>query len=170
MTSPMSQFTTNRRTSFVRSPHHMKRYVTSSARLYSATASRKLVASGQVCISVIPTSRFDGLLLRIVLCVVDLKLPRRQLGEKLLEGRSPQREEVTSCWKLAPRCWKLVCTPPCFHTTASEFLPLLLGCFPSHVVEQERDRHGSHRFHQRAQSGRRRWAHGLFACAQHRRQ
>ena len=86
-------------------------------------------------------------------------------GEKLLEGRSPQREEETSCCKLAPRCCKLACTPPCFHTNASEFLRRLLGYFPSRVVEQERDRHGSHRFHQRAQSGRRRWAHGLFARA-----
>ena len=38
--SPMSQFTANRRISFVRPPHQRKRYVTRSARLYSATASR----------------------------------------------------------------------------------------------------------------------------------
>ena len=159
MASPMSQFTAYRRTSFVRSPHHMKRYVTSSARLYSATASRNwlpLVRSASASSA--------------ALGVVDLKLPRRQLGEKLLEGRSLQRKEVASCWKLAPQCYKLACTPPCFHTNASEFLRLLLGRFASHVVEQERDRHGSHRFHQRAQSGRRWWAHGLFACAQRRRQ
>ena len=108
-----------------------------------------------VCISVHSLFGSQGEFLQLVLSVVDLQLPHGQPTDKLIEGRDLQCQEVTSCWvqvvtyeeiSSLSRLGKLAGAPPCLNADASEFLQILPGCFPCHVVEEECLRHGSHRF------------------------